>query len=325
MRLRTPRLLVALALGLLLAPLAAGAQQAGKVPRVGLLWLGFPGPSPFYDAFLQGLRDLGYVEGQNFIMEQSWAQGKPERLPDLAAELVRLKVNVIVAPAWPVIRAAKQATRTIPIVMVIIHDPVGTGLVASLARPGGNLTGLSCFAPELSGKLLEVLKEAVPAVTRVALLSNPVNLSVFPEMETASRALGLQLRRVEVGEPNDLDRAFSSMAKERVGAVFVEGPGMFFFQRRHIAELAVKNRLPTMFEYREYVDAGGFISYGPSYTDLFRRAAAYVDKILKGANPGELPVERAARFELVINLKTAKALGLTIPQSVLIRADEVIQ
>jgi len=159
----------------------------------------------------------------------------------------------------------------------------------------------------------------------VALLSNPVNLSVFPEMETASRALGLQLRRVEVGEPNDLDRAFSSMAKERVGAVFVEGPGMFFFQRRHIAELAVKNRLPTMFEYREYVDAGGFISYGPSYTDLFRRAAAYVDKILKGANPGELPVERAARFELVINLKTAKALGVTIPQSVLMRADEVIR
>lgn len=322
---KTVGLILTLAFSILAAPLPSAAQPPAKIHRMGWLALGFPGPNPFYNALLQGLRELGYVDGQNLTVEQRWAEEKLDRLPTLAAELVRLNVDVIVTPTYPVIRAAKQATGTIPIVMVIVHDPVVAGLVASFPRPGGNVTGLSCFGSELSGKLLELLKEAVPRVSRVAVLSNPANPSAFREMETAARKLGIQLRRVEVRDPKDLVSAFSIMTKERVDGVIVEHDAMLFGQRKRITELAVNSRLPTVFEYREHVEAGGLISYGPSYTDLFRRAATYVDKILKGAKPADLPVERAARFELVINMKTAKALGLTIPKSVLVRADHVIQ
>ncbi|MBI2002615.1 MAG: ABC transporter substrate-binding protein [candidate division NC10 bacterium] len=320
----TAIVIVALALGVLAAPLAAEAQPPAKIPRVGWLGPGVP-PNPFYEALLQGLRDLGYVEGRNILIEQRWAEGKLDQLPALAAELARLNLDVIITALPPAIQAVSQATKTTPIVMVIVHDPVAMGLVASLARPGGNLTGLSCFAPELSGKLLEVVKETIPRVNRVGLLSNPVNPSVIKELGAAGRALGVEVRPFEFRSPGDLAGTFSAMAKDGMGAVMVEGAFGVYGQRRNIANLAIMNRLATMFEYREYVDAGGLMSYGPSYTELYRRAATFVDKILKGAKPADLPVERATRFELVINLKTAKALGLTIPRSVLIRADQVIQ
>ncbi len=321
---RQSALIFAVVLALTGTPAGADAQPPAKIPRVGWLGPGVP-PTPFYEALLQGLRDLGYVEGRNILIEQRWAEGKLDRLPVLAAELARLNLDVIITALPPAIQALGQATKTTPIVMVIVHDPVAMGLVASLARPGGNLTGLSCFAPELSGKLLEMVKETIPGVGRVGLLSNPVNPSVVKELGAAGRALGVEVRPFEFRSPGDLAGAFSAMAKDGMGAVIVEGAFGVFGQRRHIADLAIKNRLATMFEYREYVDAGGLMSYGPSYTDLYRRAATFVDKILKGAKPADLPVERATRFELVINLKTAKALGLTIPQSVLIRADQVIQ
>ena len=316
---------------LLAVPLAAEAQQAVKVARIG--WLGNnPGNSPHLrEAFLQGLRDLGYVEGRNLVMEYRFAEGKLERLPALAAELVALKVDVIVGPATASALAAKQAIRTIPIVFPAAADAVTSGLVTSLARPGGNVTGLSFLGPELIGKRLEQLKQAVPGVSRVAVLWQPGALGertdkyILKEAEVAARALGVRPQFVEARGPADFDRAFSDMTRARAGALTVWSTPMFVSERRRLVDLAAKNRLPAVYPWREFVDAGGLMSYGPDLADMFRRAATYVDKILKGAKPADLPVEQPTKFELVINLKTAKALGLTIPASVLARADEVIQ
>ena len=329
-RFRTTALL-ALALAILLAPLAADAEQPGKVFRIGILAnvpLTDPEGARLWGAFIRGLRELGYVEGQNITIEWRVSEGKYERLPDLAAELVRVKVDVIVAPASQGPFAAKQATRTIPIVMTGTADPVGSGLVASLARPGGNVTGLSTLAPEIVGKRLELLKEIVPRASRVAILWNPTNPShplLLGEAKAAARLLRVQLQLLEARGPDEFEGAFAAMTKERAGALLVLRDGMFLLHRRRIMDLVAKSRLPVMYAAREDVDAGGFMSYGPSAPDLFRRAAIYVDKILKGAKPADLPVEQPTKFELVVNLKTAKTLGLTIPQSVLIRADHVIQ
>jgi len=322
-------LVVILILGILHAPIGPEAQPAAKVPRIGFLH-----PDPIsarrhrLEAFRQGLRELGYVEGQTIALEVRSAEGKWERLPTLAAELVRLKVDVIVTATVPGIRAAQQATKTIPIVMAVVADPVATGFVASLARPGGNITGLSMMAPELAGKRLELLKEAVPRVSRVAVLRNPTNpgaaLSVS-ETEVAARALGVQLQLLEVRTSEELDGAFGAAARDRAGALIVLPDPMFLTHRARIADLAAKRRLPAMYYERDYVEAGGLMSYGPSLRDMYRRSAIYVDKILKGATPADLPVEQPTRFELVISLKSARGLGLTIPQSVLTRANQVIQ
>ncbi len=317
--------------GLLAAPLGAEAQPAAKIARIGFLAVNLAPNPHLREAFLQGLRDLGYVEGRNVVIEYRDAEGKLERLPALAVELVALKVDVILAGGTPQALAAKQATRTLPIVFAAHADPVGSGLVTSLARPGGNVTGLSLLAPELVGKRLEQLKQAVPGVNRVAVLWEPgayVELTerdILKETEVAARALGVRLQFVEARGPADFDRAFSDMTRARAGALTVLPSTMFIIERRRLVDLAAKNRLPAVYTSREYVDAGGLMAYGPSIADLFRRAATYVDKILKGAKPGDLPVEQPTKFELVINLKTAKALGLTIPPSVLSRADEVLQ
>ncbi len=321
----------ALAGGLLGAPLAAEAQQAAKIARIGYLAGNLAADPHLPEAFRQGLRDLGYVEGRNVVIEYRDAEGKFERLPALAAELVALKVDVIVAPSTLAALAAKQATKTIPIVFAAAGDAVGSGLVTSLARPGGNVTGLSVLAPELVGKRLELLKQAVPGVTRVAALWHPgdyaerTDKDMLKEADVAARALGVRLQVVEARGPADIDRAFSDMTRARAGALTVFSTPMFSTERRRLVDLAAKNRLPTMFSFRDYVDAGGLMAYGPSLADLARRAATYVDKILNGARPADLPVEQPTKFELVINLKTAKALGLTIPPSLLARADEVIQ
>jgi len=316
--------------GLLAAPLVAEAQPAGKVPRIGFLQLN-PGANPHLrDAFLQGLRDLGYVEGRNVVIEYRSAEGKLERLPALAAELVALKVDVIVTGGGtPTALGAKQATRTLPIVFSSATDPVTDGLVTSLARPGGNVTGLSNLAPELVGKYLEQLKQAVPGVGLVAVLWQPGAVGGSTDMlkpaEVAAQALGVRLQFVEARGPADFDRAFSDMTRARAGALAVLGSGIFSSERRRLVDLAAKHRLPTVYASRDFVDAGGLMSYGPNLADLFRRAAAYVDKILKGTKPADLPVEQPTKFELVINLKTAKALGLTIPPALLQRADQVIE
>jgi len=321
-----------LAGGLVAAPLAAEAQQAAKVARIGLLPVNSATNPHVSEAFRLGLRDLGYVEGRNVVIEYRDAEGKLERLPALAAELVALKVDVIVAAASAVpARAAKQATRTLPIVFIGAGDPVTTGLVTSLARPGGNLTGLSMLAPELIGKWLDLLRQAVPGVSRVAFLWQPgaagerTDKDYLKEADVAARALGMRLQVVEARGPADIDRAFSDMIRARAGALAVLSTPMFSSERRRLLDLAAKNRLPAVYSFREYVDAGGLMSYGPSLADMYRRAATYVDKILKGAKPGDLPVEQPTKFELVINLKTARALGLTIPPSLLGRADQVIE
>jgi putative ABC transport system substrate-binding protein len=319
------------ALGLLTVPLAVEAQPAGaKVPRIGFLALN-PGANPHLrEAFLQGLRDLGYVEGRNVVIENRDAEGKIERLPALATELVALKVDVIVTGGGtPTALAAKQATKTLPIVFTSATDPVTDELVASLARPGGNLTGLSNLAPELVGKCLEQIKETVPQVSLVAVLWQPGSVGGHTDMlkaaELAARPLGVRLQIVEARGPADFDRAFSEMTRARAGALAVLGSAIFNSERRRLVDLAAKNRLPTVYTSRDFVDAGGLMTYGPSLADSFRRAAAYVDKILKGTKPGDLPVEQPTKFELMINLRTAKALGLTIPQSLLLRADQVIE
>jgi len=325
-------LAVVLTVTLTLAQAAAEAQQAAKIARIGSRSLN-RSPNPhLHEAFRQGLRDLGYVEGHNVVIEYRDAEGKPERLPALAAELVALKVDVIVTGGGtPPALAAQQATRTIPIVFASAPDPVTDGLVTSLARPGGNVTGSSNLNPELVGKCLEQLKQAVPGVSQVALLWQPGAMAERTEhdmrkgAEVAARALGVRLQLVETRGPADFDRAFSGKAGARAGALTVLPSAMFFSERRRLVDLAAKNRLPVVYPQREFVDAGGLMSYGPNIADLFRRAATYVDKILKGAKPGDLPVEQPTKFELVINLKTAKALGLTIPQSFLLRADEIIQ
>ncbi|TMK76166.1 MAG: ABC transporter substrate-binding protein [Actinobacteria bacterium] len=320
-----------LAGGLVTAPFAAEAQQAAKIARIGYLAGNLVTSSHQHEAFRQGLRDLGYVEGRNVVIEDRSAEGKFERLPALAAELVALKVDVIVASGTLAALAAKQATRTLPIVFSPAGDPVGSELVTSLARPGGNVTGLSAFAPELVGKRLEQLTQAVPGVRRVAFLWQPgafgerTEKDILKRAEVAARELGVQLQFVEARGPADFDRAFSDMTSARAGALTMLTSNMFVTERRRLVDLAAKNRLPAMYNVREFVDAGGLMAYGPNLADLYRRAAAYVDKILKGTKPGDLPVEQPTKFELVINLKAAKALGLTIPPSLLQRADEVIQ
>jgi putative ABC transport system substrate-binding protein len=320
----------AMAGGLLAAPLAAEAQ-AGKGHRIGYLGTNRAANPHLHEAFRQGLRDLGYVEGRNVVIEYRDAEGKLERLPALAAELVALKVDVIVAPGTPQALAAKQATRTIPIVFTAASDPVPDGLVTSLARPGGNVTGLATLSPELVGKGLEQLKRAVPEVSRLAVLWQPGALGertekdMLKEADTAGRALGVRLQFVEARGPADVDRAFSDMTRARAGALTVLPSSMFLSERRRLVDLAARNRLPAVYAQREFVHAGGLMSYGPNVADLFRRGATYVDKILKGAKPADLPVEQPTKFELVINLKAEKALGLTIPQSLLRQADQVIK
>ena len=314
---------------LLATPLVAEAQQAAKVPRIGYLSPLSPSSDSIrIEAFRQGLRDLGYVEGQNIAIEYRYAEGKFDRLPDLAAELVRLKVDVIVASSTPGTLAAKNATSTIPIVMTASADPVPTGLISSLARPGGNITGLSLLSGELCGKRLDLLKEVVPKLSRVAVLldpANPASLLQLRETEAAAKVLGVQLQPLEVRGPNpDFEKAFQATTRGRAGALITPDDAVILFYRTRIVDFAAKNRLPAMYGFRELVDAGGLMSYTANRSHLFQRAATYVDKILKGAKPGDLPVEQPTKFELVINLKTAKALGLTIPPSVLRLADEVI-
>ena len=308
----------------------AAAQPAGKVPRVGHLtpWSDSdPGRQRGLEAFRQGLRELGYVEGQTIVIESRSAEGKDDRLPALAADLVRSKVDVIVAASGAATRAVLQTSRTIPVVMSLVNDPVGSGLIASLARPGGNVTGLTIMAPDLFGKRLQLLKEVVPKVSRVALLRNPDNpadTAMLREAEAAARALGVQLQPLEARNPQEIEGAFAAMIRERAGALLMLSDAIFFTQRRQIAELAAKGRLPSILGTNEYPDAGGLMAYGPNLADLDRRAATFVDRILKGARPGDLPVELPTKFDLVINLRTAKAIGLTIPPSLLQRADRII-
>jgi len=320
--------IVTLALSLLVAPLAAVAQPPTPVYRIGYLGATTREQQPFVEAFLEGMHALGYVEGQNLIMEYRMAAGQNERLPGLAAELVRLKVDVLLAVNTSAALAAKHATTTIPIVMIGVGNPVGSGLVASLARPGGNITGLAAQASDLVGKQLGFLKDVLPTVSRMAILwnpANPVNALNVREADVATPALGVQLHRVEARGPEAFDSAFAAMTSAHAGALLVLGDPIFFQERRRLAELAAMSHLPTMFGPRQHVDAGGLMSYGPHLADLFRRGAIYVDKILKGTKPADLPVEQPMKFELVINLKTAKALGITMPPSLLLLADEVIQ
>ncbi|HVR93772.1 MAG TPA: ABC transporter substrate-binding protein [Casimicrobiaceae bacterium] len=323
----------ALLLGLLafaVAPLAAEAQQAGKVYRIG--YLSTPTRESVEHglaAFLRTLRALGWIEGQNLIIEYRWAEGNVERLPALAAELVRGKVDVIVAPAGSAALAAKNATSTIPIVMIFASDPVETGLVASLRRPGGNITGTTFTpGPEIFGKQLQILKEAVPHASRVAILSNPADPSFalqVRQVEATARSLGIRLQHVEARGPEEFDSAFAAMARDRADALLVTGTSTFLAHRTRLAELAVKGRLPTMHSFRESVEAGGLMAYAVNMADFVGRSAVYVDKILKGAKPADLPIEQPTKFELIINLKAAKALGITVPQALVLRADEVIQ
>jgi putative tryptophan/tyrosine transport system substrate-binding protein len=325
------RAFLGLAGTLLAAPLAAEAQQAGKVFRVGILGT-YPPTTPefthLWEAFAQGLRERGYIEGQNLVVERRFMEGQAERLPELAAELVRLNVSVIVAGGQPPPVAAKRATATIPIVMTNFSDPVGLGLVTSLARPGGNITGLAFLTVELVGKQLQLLNEAVPRVSRVAFLTNPSNPGAALQRrgaEATARSLGLQLQILEAQRPDELAGAFAAMTREHAGAVLLPGDSFFFHHGTQIADLAIKSRLPALFAPREFAEAGGLLAYGANLGDVYRRAAVYVDKILKGARPGDLPIEQPTKFDLVINLKTANALGLTIPPSLLARADQVIE
>ena len=315
-----------IALALLAAPVCARAQEAGNVARIGVLFGGSPG-DPLAEAFNQGLHELGYVEGRNVAIEYRWAEGRSDQLPGLAAELVRLKVDVIVAASQAAL-AAKQATTTIPIVMPIITDPVRLGLVASLASPGSNATGFATRNDELPGKWMELVKETLPKVSRVAVLWSPIydQGAQLKASEAAARSLGVRLQALKVERPGDLETAFSDVRKNRAEALVVSSSPLFYQYRTRLVELSAKHRLPTIYHQSEFVvGSGGLMSYGPDFRDLFRRAATYVDKILKGAKPGDLPVEQPNKFELVINLKTAKALGLTIPPSLLQRADQVIE
>jgi putative ABC transport system substrate-binding protein len=319
------------AVSILATALATDAQPTGSIHRIGYLGIASAtAPQrPVVEAFRQGLRELGWVEGQTIAVDYRFAEGRFDLLPDLAAELVRLKVHIIAAGPTPAAVAAKTATGTIPIVMWGVGDPVGLGLIASLARPGGNVTGLSfSVGMDTFGKGLEILKEAVPRIRRVAILSNPANPAhalAISNVKAAAPSLGVQLELLEAREPNQFDGAFAAMAKGRAEALLVVSDSMFVIHRARLADLAAKNRVPSMYGVRENVDAGGLISYGPSTVAASRRAAAFVDKILRGAKPADLPVEQPTEFELVINLKTAKTLGLTIPQSLLLRVNEVIE
>jgi putative ABC transport system substrate-binding protein len=309
--------------------LPADAQQATKVPRIGFLTAGSPSTIPTrIEAFRQGLRELGYVEDKNIVIEWRFGEGKPDRLPALVTELVRLKVDVILSAGAAVTRPAKDATKTIPIVMAQDSDPVGNGFVASLARPGRNISGLSTLAPEISGKQLELLKEIVPKLSRVAVLgtsTRPGNAQSLKETELAAGAFGVQLQYLDILGPKDIETAFPEARKGRADIVLVLASPVFNAHRTQIADLAAKNRLPAVYGQPEFMDAGGLMFYGASFTDLYRRAATYVDKILRGAKPADLPVEQPTKFELIINLKAAKQIGLTIPPNVLARADRVIR
>jgi putative ABC transport system substrate-binding protein len=313
-------------LAVFLPAVLTGAQQPAKIPHIG--YLRFI-EVPVYDsAFRQGLRELGYVEGQNIHVEYRFAAGSVERLAEFAAELVRLKVDIIVAGSTQSIDAAKQATKTVPIVFPVTFDPVESGFVASLARPGGNLTGLSTVNPDAAAKRVELMKEVIPRISRLAVLRNPTNSgSQFPlkETEVGAKRLAIQLQVLEARDANDLAEAFRDTAQQRADALIVFADALFFAQRGYIADLAKKHRLPSMFDDAQSVGAGGLISYGANLADLFRRSAVYVDKILKGAKPADLPVEQPTKFEFVINLKTAKQIGLNIPPNVLSRADRVIR
>jgi putative ABC transport system substrate-binding protein len=308
---------------------SAEAQQPKKVPRVGYVFSFTPAEGQhLWEACREGLRELGYVEGQNIILEPRWAEGRYERHHDLVADLVRLNVDVMVVAATPASFAAKAATNTIPVVFVAVADPVRVGLVASLARPGGNFTGLSLLTPELSGKRLELLMEALHKVSLVAVLTNPGNLSnaVFlEETQAVAGRLGIQLQQLEGGNPGEIEQAFATATRGRAHALMVFDDPVIYSYRTMVVALAAKRRLPVMYGYREFVDDGGLMSYGPNRPDLYRRTATYVDKILKGAKPADIPVEQPKKFEFVINLKTAKQIGLTIPPNVLARADRVIR
>jgi putative ABC transport system substrate-binding protein len=311
---------------------SAEAQQPAKIPRIGYIsGTGDPSnPGPYVEALRQGLRDLGYVEGKNIVIEYRGAEAKLDRIPSLVAELVQLKVDVLVLPILPAILAARQANKTIPIVMVTNVDPVAAGFIDSLARPGRNVTGLTRLTRELSGKRLELLKEVVPRITRVGVLWDAANApglaTAFKDHEAAARALKIQLQSLEVrGSNPDLEGAFRDAAKGRVSALIVARTTVLVRYQKKIADLAIKNRMPSMSEGRDFVEAGGLMSYSANDAESFRRAAYYVDKILKGAKPADLPVEQPTKFELVINLKTAKQIGLTIPPLVLMRADKVIK
>jgi putative ABC transport system substrate-binding protein len=321
---------------LILLTLAAGltttvAYSADQVPKVGYISPGSssdPARSRRFEAFRQGLRDLGYMEGQSIALEPRWAEGKYERYPALASDLVRSKVDVIVAVGGAATQAAKRATMTIPIVMSVVIDPVGSGLVASLAHPGGNLTGTSMMAPDLVGKELEVLKELVPKASRVAVLWNPGNPGSPPQLRQAAavaRALGVELQRVEARNPQEIDSAFAAMTRERAEALVILVDAIFTNQVRQIADRAAESRLPSIYGQREYTEAGGLMVYSSNPLDLERRAATFVARILRGAKPADLPIEQPSKFDLIINLKTAKALGLMLPSSLLLRADQVIE
>jgi putative ABC transport system substrate-binding protein len=325
------RAFIASLAGIVVSPLAGEAQQPTKIARIGYLVTGSLEPPEarrsLHD-FRQGLRDLGYVEGQSIAIEYRAADGRNERLPGLAKELIGLNVQTIVTQGTPAATAAKQSTSTIPIVMAIATDPVGAGLIASLGRPGGNVTGLANLDAELSGKRLEMLKAAVPALARVAVWRNPANpahRTALREAEGAARALGVRVQVVDVRDPGEFDTAFSVMKRERADGLVLCADSMFGTYRTRILDLATRGSLPVIFWQSAFAEAGALMSYGTSYPHLFRRAAVYVDKILKGAKPADLPVEQPTTFELVINAKTAKALGLTIPQSILLRADQVIE
>jgi ABC-type uncharacterized transport system substrate-binding protein len=322
------RFIGAMTVSLLPVPLAAAAQPAGKVPRIGVLLGGSPEPSHPIEGFRQGLRDLGYVDGQSIAIEYRWAAGRLDRFSELASELVSLKVDLIFAPGTAAAQAAKKSTSTVPIVFATASNPVGDGLIASFARSGGNATGLILLPPEIGGKYLELLKEAAPGVSRVAVLWNPLTAShtvVLKETGAAARTLGLELQPVRARRPDEIDGAFAAMSRARADGLIVLADPMFVSIRTRITDLATKSRLPAMYGLGEHTEAGGLMSYAASLPDLFRRAATYVDKILKGAKPADLPVEQPTKFDLIVNLKTAKALGLTIPPSVLARADRVIE
>ena len=311
----------------LIAPLAAEGQEARKIPVIGYL-IERSGPTAFDEAFRLGLRELGYSEGRNVVVEYRWADGKAERLPALAAELVRLKVDVIVTSGTPGGLAAKNATSTIPIVLASGGDFVADGLVASFSRPGANITGLSVFARELSGKRLEILKEAIPGMTRVAAAFNTLNpgtRSLFKETEAAATKFGLKVLPLDIHFPDGVERAFAEAVRLRVSAVVIISDGATIVHRAQLGSAALQHHLPTIFANKMYLEGGGLMSYGPDIIEVWRRAATYVDRILKGAKPADMPIEQPTKLELVINLKTAKALGLTIPPSLLLRADQVIE
>ena len=327
MRPKVARLTSVVALLMLAAPLAAEAQQPSKVHRIGVLVSGSPTTTkPMADAFRQGLRELGYVEGSNLRLEFRWAEGKLDRLPDLAADLVRLGVDIMVVGGTLAVRAAKQATRTIPIVVWGAGDLVEAGLVASLARPGGNVTGTHDLSPQLSGKRLELLKETVPRLSRVAVLwSTPSSVPLLRETEAAARTAGVQLQLLEVRTPDEFQGAYAVMIRERANALVIIMSSFTMFHRRQLLDLAIKSRLPMVCEASEFAPDGCLIAYGPDRLDAARQAAGFVDRILKGANPSDLPIDQPRKFHLVINLKTAKALGLSVPPSLLLRADQIIE